>query len=190
MSQSRSLAGKKIAFLAANGFREKTLTVLQRALMKEGGVLRIVSPEAGLINGWNGEDWGHHYAIDKNLGEALGTDYHMLIIPGGRRSIEKLNLTAHTRRFVNSFLASSKPVVALDEALTVLLNTENMAGRSVSGPESLRETADRAGVIWSEESVTIDGNVMTGVCLDDCSREKFVDRMLDFFTPGNVDQAA
>jgi protease I len=190
MSQIKSLTSKKIAFLAANGFREQTLTLLQRAFMKEGGILRIVSPEAGLINGWNGENWGHHYAIDKNLGEALGSDYHLLIIPGGKRSIEKLNLTAHTKRFVNSFLASAKPIVALDEAVSLLINTENLADRTVTGPVELQIAAERAGVNWSEESVTIDGNIMTAVTAENDNGQKLVDGILDFFIPGSVEQAA
>lgn len=190
-SQNKVLSGKKIALLAANGFNEKTLTGLQRAVMKEGGVLRIVSPEAGLISGWNIDNWGHHYAIDKNLGEALGTDYDALIIPGGSRSIDKLNMTEHTKRFVNSFMSASKPIVAFDNALKLLLVTGNMAGRTVAGPADMQEEALRAGVIWSEDQVAADGNIITGACTDDEDREVFVSKTLKFLSPEeSIEQAA
>ena len=113
---SRPLLGVKIAVLVANGFHENDLTAIQKPLIQAGANIRIISSEHGLVHSWNGDGWGHHYAIDANLGAALGSDYAMLVIPGGARSMEKLKLTAHTKRFIGNFLAASKPVAVCGEA--------------------------------------------------------------------------
>ncbi len=94
---SKPLLGTKIALLVSNGFNEQDLTVVQRALLDAGANMRIVSAEQGLVHSWNGEGWGHHYAIDSPLGSALGADFSMLVIPGGTAGMDKLKLTAHTK---------------------------------------------------------------------------------------------
>lgn len=96
---SKTFVGDKIAILVANGFTEQDLTHTQRALQAQGANTRIIGMDNGLVNSWTGDAWGHHFAADCALNMALAADYDMLIIPGGRRSIEKLKLTAHTRRF-------------------------------------------------------------------------------------------
>ena len=100
---SNSLQGAKIAILVANGFNEQDLTSAQRILQGYGAYLRVISMDNGLVNSWNGTGWGLNFAADKMLNEALAADFSMLMVPGGRRSVDKLKLTAHTRRFINGF---------------------------------------------------------------------------------------
>lgn len=113
---SKPLSGVKIAILVANGFEEADMTATQRALVAAGAHAKIISPEPGLVNSWTGQAWGHHFAIDAQLNAALGADYAMLVIPGGQRSVDKLKLTAHTKRFINSFMAAQKPVAVWGNA--------------------------------------------------------------------------
>lgn len=148
---SRNLSGFKIAILVANGFNEKDLTALQRPLIQAGANTRLISTENGLVHSWNGESWGLHYAVDTPLSAALGADYDMLVIPGGSRSMEKLRLTAHTRRFVNSFAVTGKPVAVCGEAQEILV---------FAGVEA--------------------GNVIADAC-DDESRASFAAKVIEFF---------
>ncbi len=117
---SKPLSGVKIAILVANGFEEADMTATQRALAAAGAFAKIISPEPGLVNSWTGEAWGHHFAIDAQLNTALGADYAMLVIPGGTRSIDKLKLTAHTKRFIGSFMAAQKPVAIWSNAAQIM----------------------------------------------------------------------
>lgn len=181
MSQFKSLRNKKVAILIANGFNEKTLTAVQRSLMNAGANLKIVSSESGLVSGWNVDNWGHHFAVDKNIEEALGTDYDVLLMPGGKRSVDKLNVNPHTKRFVNSFLASKKPVIAFDNALRILAETDNIAGRTVAGPDEIKDDIMRSGVHWADEPVNVDDNILTGVCSNDEERNIFIKKMKSFF---------
>ena len=176
------LLGEKVAVLIANGFCERDLTSIQRELQKAGAYIRLISMDHGLVNSWNGSGWGLHFAADRVLNTALGADYSVLIIPGGQRSIDKLKLTAHTPRFIKSFFDTRKPVVACDEALELLLMTGDVVkGRTVSGPEKLRQEAQEAGAVWSEALFEIDENLMTGGA-SEMDRESYTARMTAFLT--------
>jgi protease I len=69
------LAGKTIAILVANGFEEIEMTEPQRALLKAGATVRLISPEQGLVNGWHGAAWGHYFPVDRGIAEVLGADF-------------------------------------------------------------------------------------------------------------------
>ena len=173
---NKPLLGEKLAVLVANGFNEKDLVDIQRALQPMGISMRIVGMNHGLLNSWNGEGWGLNFAADQVLNTALSTDFSMLIIPGGQRSAEKLQLTAHTNRFINGFLESGKPVVVMGEALGLLAENGKLAGRTVSGMDSMKAAAEKAGATWSDTSYAIDGTLMTGDSLQAGSQD-FVSAM-------------
>lgn len=171
----------KVAILAANGFQEQDLTAIQRALLPTGANMRIISPESGLIHGWNGENWGHHFAIDTPINNALGSDYNMLVIPSGQRSVDKLKLTAHTKRFIGNFMAVGKPVAAMGDALNILIYGDFIRGLTVGGPAALEDMALTAGAMWRGAAANVDNYLLTGVCSDDVARAGFVAKAVDLF---------
>lgn len=130
-------------------------------MIEQGASLRIISTDSGLVNGWDGKGWGHNFAVDAQLNTALGIDYDAVIIPGGQRSLDKLKLTAHSRRFIGSFIAAMKPVICMGEAVQLMAQTDHVAWRTVSGPESKKAIAETAGATWSD-TMTIDGTVLSG----------------------------
>lgn len=159
---AKALQSQKIAVLMSNGFNEKEFLVIQRAMIDQGASLRIVSTDSGLVNGWDGKGWGHNFAIDAQLNTALGIDYDALIIPGGQRSLDKLKLTAHSRRFIGSFIAAIKPVICMGDAVQLLAHTDHLSGKTVSGPESRKGVIETAGATYSTEAYTLDSTVLTG----------------------------
>ena len=177
----KPLVGTKIAVLVANGFEEKHFLAVQRNLLEMGASLKIVSSNQGLVNGWDGSSWGHNFAVDAQLNTALGVDYTGLVIPGGSRSIDKLKTTAHTRRFIGSFMAANKPVAVMGDALNLMMFAEQLDGRTVSGDDSMREMAVQAGATWSEENnMIVDNAMLTGSC-GMTDMDSYIDMMKDVF---------
>lgn len=174
---SKPLLGTKIAILIANGFCEQDMTETQRTLAEAKANMRIVSTEQGLVNSWTGQGWGHHFAVDTNISTALGADFDMLIVPGGQRSHDKLKLTAHTRRFVSSFMAARKPVIVFNDALNVMLYTGNVSGHMFNGPESFEPQIIEAGGKWSAEGPCLNGPLMSGK-VDQSNRKDFIQSMV------------
>lgn len=186
----KPLAGTKIAVLVANGFDEANFIAAQKMMQETGATMRLVSTNQGLVNGWDGSGWGHNYAVDAPLNTALGVDYEALIIPGGQRSIEKLKMTAHTRRFIGSFMAADKVVAVMGDAVELMAYAEQLDNRTVAGPESSRAVATQMGATWSEEAVMLDGMMLTGLC-DGDSQDAYVSTMGDLFMQTeDLDQAA
>lgn len=184
-----SLTGCKIAILVSNGFTEQDVTESQRAFRNAGADLRIISADQGLISGWNGQSWGHSFAIDSHLGTALGADYTALIVAGGERSLRKLKQTAHTRRFVGSFMDAGKPVIVMNDALDILVFSERICNRKVIGSESVKDEAVKAGAVWEDENICIDGNLMTAVYNED-SRDDFFKEAVGFMVSRYVSEEA
>ncbi len=184
----KPLSGQKIAYLVANGFYEEDMTKSQRALQELGAGIRIVSMDHGLANSWNGEGWGLNFAADNVLNEALAADFSMLVIPGGRRSVEKLKLTAHTGRFIGGFLTAGKPVAVFGSALELLAFFDKVTGYEVSGPARLRTEAEKAGAVWIEEGPVVDGNLLTSEVTDE-NRADFVEALCRHFSGDAVETA-
>jgi protease I len=175
----KPLLGEKIAVLVANGFSEQDLTQAQKILRNAGADLRIVSMDNGLVNSWADNGWGLNFAADASLSEALAVDYTMLLVPGGQRSVEKLKLTAHTRRFINGFLNSRKPTVMFGEAVDLLVFTEKAPEFEVSAADSVKDNLVQAGARWNDAASTTDGMLLTGRS-DDATREMFCKEVAGF----------
>ena len=178
---NKPLLGKKIAVLVANGFSERDLTHTQKALSGSGANVRIVSMDHGLVNSWTSEGWGLHFAADQVLSQALSADFDILVIPGGHRSIEKLELTAHTRRFINGFVDTGKKVVFFGDALSLLAFAGRGEGMIVAGPESCKAELEEAGAQFSDADYVIDKEVLSGPCTKEV-RAFFVDKVEKFLT--------
>lgn len=115
-----TLETKKIAILTANGVNQNDISQVQRALIQQRNFPKIIGAGAKLIQSWNETEWGHNFAMDVSITEALGVDYDILIIPGGERAMNTLQGTAHTKRILNSFAAAGKPVLFLNSAQTLI----------------------------------------------------------------------
>ncbi|NCO03397.1 MAG: DJ-1/PfpI family protein [Alphaproteobacteria bacterium] len=178
---TKAMLGMKVAALVANGFEEKQFIKAQRSFIEMGATLKIISTNQGLVNGWEGQAWGHNFAVDASLNTALGVDYAGLLIPGGQRSIEKLKSTAHTKRFIGSFMAAHKPVAVMGDALSLMIMSEQIDGRTVAGPVAMRDEAIKMGAKWSEEPMMIDNAMLTGIA-DLDNMDMFIEMMQDVFT--------
>ena len=159
----KPLAGTKVAVLVANGFEEKNFLLVQKMMLEMGASISLISTNQGLVNGWDGSNWGHNYAVDAPLNTALGADYDALILPGGERSMEKIKLTAHTRSFIGSFMSAEKPIAVMGDAVNLMAFTEQLADRTVTGPEDMRAACEEAGATWIEDSYCMDQNMLTGM---------------------------
>lgn len=160
--KDKPLSGEQIALLVANGFNEDEMTKAHRALLDTGARIKIVSLEQGLAHGWHDNSWGHYFAVDEQLAEALAADYSMLLIPGGQRSLDKLKQTAHTQRFVKGFLSMGKPVALYGDAVQMLAHVGLASGRSVTGAAGQETGLTAAGATWSPEAIVLDDNLLTG----------------------------
>jgi protease I len=155
------LADKNIAILAANGFDEKHITAIQRALTKAKIAHKIIAPEQGLVNGWQDNSWGHYFTVDTPINTALGSDFDALVLIGGERGAAKLKTNLHTRRIVNHFLEAQKPVAAVGAGVSLLALSPKSADLEVAAPTEFHGELKAAGMTISSEEQIADGTVLT-----------------------------
>jgi protease I len=154
-------AGKTVAILVANGFDENQMTEIQRALIKVKATFKTVGPENGVVNGWQGTGWGHYFPLNAQIGETLGSDFDMLVLPGGERAAAKLKSNLHTRRIINHFIDAGKPVTAIGAGVGLLTLANVIRNRTVAAPADAQTDLKNAGAIIGTDALEQDGNLLT-----------------------------
>lgn len=154
------LAGMAIAVLVASGFEETHMTDPQRGLLKLGAKVKIISPEPGLVHSWHHDGWGHFFPVDHPLEQALGSDFDVLILPGGERSIARLRDNPHTRRVIGHFIDADKPLAAIAEAVGLLMIEQKIRGRRLAidlrSSSELPSASEEASTQSSDQEVVLD----------------------------------
>src|SRR5687767_4472686 len=120
----RSLAGKKVAILVADGFEQVELTEPRKALEEAGARTEIVSPATAQVQGWNHDEKADRFDVDEPLNHARSDDYDALLLPGGVRNPDQLRTMTRAIEFVRGFFATGKPVAAICHAPWTLIDAE------------------------------------------------------------------
>ncbi len=175
---SADITSATIVLLIANGFNEAEFAEVQRSLLKAGATIRTVAPENSLANGWLGKGWGHYFPVDQHIGDALGSDYDMMVIVGGTRGIAKLQQNPHTTRLVGHFLDAEKPLVVMNEAVSLLSQPGRIDGRRVAGDPTASPQLAAAGA-QLEDTPTVADRALLTLRNDDVGA--LVDAMLHHF---------
>lgn len=157
----------KAAFLVENGFCERELVQTQNALRAIDIDCRIISSEKNAIKSWNenkvarGSHWGLSYAVDKSLDTALASDYDILVIPGGKRSINKLKLESNVRSFISFFFTAKKPVITYNQGADLLGFLGLLSGYSVAAKDQVCDTMSDAGGRCAASEFVVSGNLIS-----------------------------
>lgn len=149
-----SLKGMTVAIMVASGFTQTEFSELQRALVQTGATLKTISCDNGLVNGWDGNGFGHTFPVDTHLGEILAADLDALVVPGGSRSITKLKTNLNTARIVRNMIDAGKPVVLMGDAAELLTHAARDASSDVMQMTVTAETdAAETGTSWAQRAV-------------------------------------
>jgi len=113
----------------------------------------------------------------------------MLLLPGGERSVAKLQQSAHTRRIVGHFLDAGKPIAAIDQGIQLLAIPGKLRGRLLAAPEAYRADLTAAGGRISDEALVVDDITVSALGQDQLN--EFVEAVVKLFTElGSVRKAA
>ena len=176
-----SLKGKKIAFLATDGFEQVELTEPRKALDEAGATTIIVSLKSGEIKGWKFNEWGDTVKVDTELSEANPNDFDALVLPGGVINPDHLRMEPKAVSFVKEFAESGKPVAAICHSPWTLVEAGVVRGRKMTSWPSLKTDLKNAGANWVDEQAVIDGNFITSRKPDDLPafNQKIIEMVAD-----------
>jgi catalase len=107
---------RKIAFLAADGVDEKSLTTVKQALEDAGAVVEIIAPRLSYVTSANDE----HIAVDHSFLTAASVFYDAVYVPGGTNSVATIEAEADAVHFLNEAFKHCKAIAADASAMQVL----------------------------------------------------------------------
>lgn len=162
-----ALSGKTIAVLATDGFEQVELDKPVDALRKAGATVHIVAPEAGDIQGFEHHDKGRKVGVDKTLGDVTADNYDGLVLPGGVINPDALRLEEKAISFIGAFAKADKPIAAICHGPWTLIDAGIVKGRKMTSWPSLKVDLQNAGADWVDETVVIDGKLVTSRNPDD-----------------------
>ncbi|MEV8135450.1 type 1 glutamine amidotransferase domain-containing protein [Microbacterium aurantiacum] len=151
------LTGKRVAFLATDGFEDSELTSPWEAVTAAGATAVMVAPAAGSITGKN----GHSQSVDTVSSDADAADFDALVLPGGVVNADDLRMDAASVAFSRAFFAQHKPVGAICHAAWTLIEADVVSGRTLTSFASLQTDLRNAGATWVDEEVVVDAGFVT-----------------------------
>jgi len=172
------LTGKKIAFLATNGFEDSELTSPWAAVTSEGAEAVLVSPEQGTITGKK----GHEAKVDLQVGEADAQDFDGLVLPGGVVNGDKLRMDEKAVALARAFFEQHKPVGVICHGGWILTDADVVRGRTLTSYPSLRTDLRNAGATWVDEEVVVDNGLVSSRTPDDLPA--FNDKLVEEIAEG------
>jgi protease I len=179
---ANTLQGKTIAILATDGFEQSELEKPKKALEEAGAKTQVVSPTENKIKGWNMKDWGNEVQVDVPLKSANPQQYDALLLPGGVMNPDKLRMDPDAVRFVKSFFEANKPVAAICHGPWMLVEADEVRGRTVTSWPSVKTDIKNAGGTWVDKEVVVSSGVVTSRKPDDIPA--FNREMIELFSKG------
>ena len=158
---AKQLEGKRIAFLAADGFEQGELEQPWNEIKNAGATVELLSVHKGSIQGMRHMDKGDAFEVDRLVAESDAANYDGLVLPGGVANPDMLRTNLPAVEFVRDFFAQSKPVAAICHGPWTLVEADVVRGRTVTSWPSLKTDIRNAGGEWVDEEVHVDRGLVT-----------------------------
>jgi catalase len=114
-----SIATRKIALLASDGFDEPALSKMRKALESAGAVTHIIAPKLGTITAENDKE----LPVDQSFLTAASVLYDAVYLAGGEMNAANLEGEPDAVHFLNEAYKYCKAIAAESSALQVLKAT-------------------------------------------------------------------
>lgn len=157
----KTLNGKRIALIIAEGYDRDDLQSPCEALIMAGADIELVSIAAGPVRSAGGRLVSAVH-LARAVGMVASQAYHGLVIPGGAASVERLRRDRSSMTFIHSFVQDWKHIAAIGHGLLLLSDLGFLNGVAISSSIALRGALLNGGAIWMNEPVAVDGRLVSG----------------------------
>jgi protease I len=176
---ANELKGRHIAILVADGFEQIEMTEPKKALEQAGADVKIVSPVATKVQGFEHMKKADAFPVDTPLAQARADSFDALMLPGGVQNPDKLRTVPEAVSFVRHFVQAGKPIAAICHGPWTLINAGGVEGKKMTSWPSLETDLRNAGAEWSDVPVMVDNNLVTSRKPDDLPQ--FNAKMIELF---------
>jgi protease I len=161
------IADSKILIVATDGFEEWELFGPREILQKRGAEVKLAAPKADPIQATIHDDPGKTIRPDLTIDQARAADFDALIIPGGVRNPDTLRQNDKAIALIRAFADAGKPIAAICHGPWLLVETDLIRGKKVTGWPSIWTDLKNAGGTVVDEPAVTDGNIVTSRKPDD-----------------------
>ncbi len=142
--------------LSAENFEDLELFVPYYRFLEAGFQVEVASLEKGEITGKH----GYQARADIPLDQVNPEDYHFLLLPGGKapQALRKEKVALEIARY---FFEKNKPVFAICHGPQILVSAGLLQGRRVTCYRSVAPEVKKAGAIYEDKEVVVDGKLVT-----------------------------
>ena len=155
------IENKKILIMATDGFEQSELEVPRDRLREMGATVHVATPDGSSIRGWDETDWGQEAEADLEIAKAGPGDYDALVLPGGQINPDKLRVNEAAIALIRAFSEAGRPIAAICHAPWLVIEAGLARGRRMTSFESIRTDLKNAGADVVDESVVVDGGLIT-----------------------------
>jgi protease I len=146
----------KALILTADGFEDLQLFCTWYRLQEEGVQVTLASPGGKTLTGQH----GYRVEPDMPIRELNPGEYDLLFIPGGAAP-ERLRLREEAVDVARTFMEDDRRVAAICRGQQLLISAGALSGRTVTSAPAIRDDLRAAGATYRDESVVVDGNLIT-----------------------------
>jgi protease I len=168
----QAVEGKRVAALIGDGFEEMDLAEPRRALEEAGAIVTIVGCDERSrqrIRGKRGLDDGQSVRAEELVGDCTAEDFDALLIPGGT-SPDRIRTDSQVHRFVREFDALKKPMFSIGHGAQVLISSQLVRGRQITGVHSIADDIRNAGGLYRDQPTVTDSNCISSRGGEDLSQ--------------------
>jgi len=146
----------KALFISADMFEDTELLVPYYRFLEEGIKVDIGSMKKASIKGKHGYD----IEVTKTLAEIRPDDYDILVLPGGKAP-ESVRKEKKAVEIAQDFFMRGKPVAAICHGPQTLITAGLLKGRHATCYRTVTDELKKAGAIYEDKEVVVDGNLIT-----------------------------
>lgn len=186
---ANELQGKRVAILMTDGVEIAEYSRPRQFLEQHGAQVELISPKAKgeQIQGFNHITPGEKFTVEKNIKEANPADYDLTVLPGGAVNADMMRLSQESIDFIREFGETNKPMAVICHAPWELINAGLVQGKRLTSWPTVQTDLRNAGAEWVDESVVVDGQLITSRKPDDIPN--FNDAILKMMTQGQAPHA-
>lgn len=97
----------------------------------------------------------------KKVDDLSASDYNLLIIPGGVKSMEKVRQNKKIINFISQFDSQKKTIGCICSGVQLLISAKVVRKRKISGYYALEDDIINAGAFYQDSPAVIDDNIVT-----------------------------
>lgn len=156
----------KALIITWSGFQDQEVVYPYYRLLGAGFETTIVGDRKdsnGRFFGILGVNMPCHVLIEdfKNDISKYQSEYDLLVLPGGVKSLEKLRQEQDILNFIHSWDKDGKIISSTCHGAQLLISAKVVKGRRISGYYSLKDDIENAGANYSKEPVVVDKNIIS-----------------------------